>query len=416
MDFNALIKAVETLKAFGINTAGGINTAFNEARPVGNQFSATIPAIEEDNNAEAEDNSRLDEVIAIPNEATASLEKTSEQTGNEQGDIRVQTNTNVQEGRKSFVEALTGSSVPVPIKPIPPPRYEGGNVIVEVDDEDYEKEVRQCQFDVIGRIIMQKGDRPYSTLEIFDKLVILWGIQNFRIVPIGKGYFHVFLNSMDNQSLVLSIGALNLKPGIFRVSRWVPDFNSASQKQTNAQVWARLYDLPMEYRGQTNLFGIARGAGMPLKVDPLTLQRRSGLYCRVLLDVDLLNALPDKILVQRKSAGVEFFTNVVYEKLPQYCSYCGTIGHNVAICRRKPDSQRNIAGRPHRPAPVERQEQRVNVHQNNNGEEQEPRPRGELPRNMASEAVSEGNEQVVAEVNEQAVSVGNTQEVSYVNV
>lgn len=72
---------------------------------------------------------------------------------------------------------------------------------------------------------MQKGDHPYSTLELFDKLVILWGIQNFCIVHMGKGFFHVFLNNMENQSKVLSTGAINMKPGVFRISRWVPNFN-----------------------------------------------------------------------------------------------------------------------------------------------------------------------------------------------
>lgn len=64
--------------------------------------------------------------------------------------------------------------------------------------------------------------------------------------------------------MVLSIGALNLKLGAFKVSRWVLDFKPSIQKFTSAQVWVRFYDLPIEYRGQTNLFGIAKRVGMPL--------------------------------------------------------------------------------------------------------------------------------------------------------
>lgn len=81
---------------------------------------------------------------------------------------------------RTFTEALSRSSEVVPIRPLPPPRFEGGNIIVEVDEEDYANKVLQCQFDVIGRIILQRGDNPYMTLELFDKLVILWGIQNFK--------------------------------------------------------------------------------------------------------------------------------------------------------------------------------------------------------------------------------------------
>lgn len=62
----------------------------------------------------------------------------------------------------------------MPIKALPPPRFEGGNIIIEGDDVDFEKGVCECQHDVIGRILMQKGDHHYKTLELFDKLVLLW--------------------------------------------------------------------------------------------------------------------------------------------------------------------------------------------------------------------------------------------------
>lgn len=61
---------------------------------------------------------------------------------------------NIEEGRVSendntvrpltFAEAVSGNAEAVPIKPPPPPRFEGGNIIVEVDEADYEKEVLLC--------------------------------------------------------------------------------------------------------------------------------------------------------------------------------------------------------------------------------------------------------------------------------
>lgn len=48
----------------------------------------------------------------------------------------------------------------IPIKPLTLPRFDGRNIIVEVDNEEYEKGVQQCQFDVIGRIILQKEMNP----------------------------------------------------------------------------------------------------------------------------------------------------------------------------------------------------------------------------------------------------------------
>lgn len=91
----------------------------------------------------------------------------------------------------------------------------------------------------------------------------------------------MFYRNMDYLSIVLSMGSLNLKSGFFRVSRWIRDFNPLNQKQTNVQVWLRIYDLPMEYRGAANLWDIARSATMSLKIDPLSL-KKTGPYSRLL--------------------------------------------------------------------------------------------------------------------------------------
>lgn len=91
---------------------------------------------------------------------------------------------------------------------------------------------------------MQKGDSPPTTLGLKQKLKELGGIQNFVVAPLGRGYFHVFLYNMVDQSSVLSIGPLHLKPGVFHISRRRKDFNPISKKTNQCQVWVRIYDLP----------------------------------------------------------------------------------------------------------------------------------------------------------------------------
>lgn len=54
-----------------------------------------------------------------------------------------------------------------------PIRMEGGNVIVEVDEEDIEKESVNCAYDMIGRVTYQKGDKPFSPVELETKLQTL---------------------------------------------------------------------------------------------------------------------------------------------------------------------------------------------------------------------------------------------------
>lgn len=143
---------------------------------------------------------------------------------------------------------------------------------------------------------------------------------------------------MADPSQALSLGVVNLKPGIFRVSRWVPYFNPVVQRQTNTQIWVRIYDLPIEYWRPSMLFSIPRGTGLPLKIDEKTSAIEHGLFARVLVEIDLAGSLPERILVKRRR--LNFFVNITYEKLPYFCTYCSSIGHSIEACKGGGSQQR----------------------------------------------------------------------------
>lgn len=187
-------------------------------------------------------------------------------------------------------------------------------------------------FNRIGRLSLQGGE-DLTTLGLKKKLEAAWGFSSFRVIPAGRGFFQVFFKTMAEQSLTMSIGTISLRPGLVRVSRWVPDFNPETQRQSNAQVWIRIVGLPIEYWRPTNLCSIARAAGIPLKIDTQTLKFENCIFARLLVDVDLRNELPEKVLVKRKNSN--FFVSIVYEKVPNFCpKYC-SIGHDIENCRRE---------------------------------------------------------------------------------
>lgn len=73
--------------------------------------------------------------------------------------------------------------------------------------------------------------------------------------------------------------------------------------------------------------------GLPSKIDPHDLLRQTGLYARILIDVDWSKELLEKVLVQRKRDGYDFFVGVTYERILQFCNLCCTIGHNASNYR-----------------------------------------------------------------------------------
>ncbi|MCI19975.1 NBS resistance protein, partial [Trifolium medium] len=128
------------------------------------------------------------------------------------------------------------------------------------------------------------------------------------------------------------MGSMNLKPGVLRLSKWTNDFNSHTQRQTHAQIWIRLIELPQEYWRQRTLFEIASAIGTPLSLDASTKNRAFGHYARILVDIDLSRRVFDIIRVERD--GYAFNLEIIYERLPSYCFHCGIIGHDVTNCQR----------------------------------------------------------------------------------
>lgn len=79
--------------------------------------------------------------------------------------------------------------------------------------------------------------------------------------------------------------------------------------------------------GPSNLFDITKGIKLSLKIHERTLAIENNLFIRVLIDLDLAGALPERILVKRRQ--LNFFVGIKYEKSLELCVNCHTIGHVV---------------------------------------------------------------------------------------
>lgn len=135
--------------------------------------------------------------------------------------------------------------------------------------------------------------------------------------------------------------AINIKPGIFWVSRWFPGLDPLNHKITNSQVWIRLHELPLEFRKKQNVQNVATGVGLPLKIDPLS--HYHGTYARVLVDVDFTQPLPKRILAkmidEKSNLDVIFFVPISYEKLPRFSESYLMFNHGMEGCKKSKNFQ-----------------------------------------------------------------------------
>ncbi|AES62086.1 DUF4283 domain protein [Medicago truncatula] len=189
--------------------------------------------------------------------------------------------TNPTTSGKSFAQALSGAvSCDSFLSKLPPKVIMGDSVRVKISQAVYESGLAACQCNLHGRLTLHKGDSPLTTQALKVKLNNLCTIEEMK--------------------QVWAIGVVNLKPGFMHFSCWTKDFISKAQAQTHAQVWVRLMNLPHEYWGKQTIFEIASGLGSPLTIDDATVNRRFGLFARVLVDVDLANKMFDSVIVERE--------------------------------------------------------------------------------------------------------------------
>lgn len=161
------------------------------------------------------------------------------------------------------------TAVPVvPIANLPLPVIHEGKTTVTISEEGYQSGLEKCKHMLLGRLHLSAKDKPYSPSELYRKLGLVWGeIGQWRLIPMGKGYFSFSFSSDAARSVVWEKGAIALKPGILRFMRWTPNFSPAHQKNTNAQVWVKFWDLGLEFWEPLTLFEIANGVGVPDTLD-----------------------------------------------------------------------------------------------------------------------------------------------------
>jgi hypothetical protein len=102
---------------------------------------------------------------------------------------------------------------------------------------------------------------------------------------------------------------------------------------------------------ERTLYEIARAVGTPLLIDNVTKNRLFGHYARVSVDLDLSKDIFYEVMVERE--GFAFSVAIEYEGLPEFCTHCKSIDHNVTSCRwlhpRKADKGEHLVDKGKKP-------------------------------------------------------------------
>ncbi|AES98689.2 hypothetical protein MTR_5g071600 [Medicago truncatula] len=77
--------------------------------------------------------------------------------------------------KPSFDQVLRGNTILS--DPLPVPSIRGEILSVKITDDVYFCELDACKTNLRGRLLLNKGDKPYSSKDLADKLQKLWKVK-----------------------------------------------------------------------------------------------------------------------------------------------------------------------------------------------------------------------------------------------
>ncbi|XP_019232866.1 PREDICTED: uncharacterized protein LOC109213514 [Nicotiana attenuata] len=205
-----------------------------------------------------------------------------------------------------------------------PPMIQNGEKIVELQQEEVEKETEKWKMAVIMYVVR---DTPsIGAVERF--IAFKWNfVTKPKVYYRNEGYFVVKFSSIEERNEVLYSGpsTINSRPVITKA--WAPDFDFEEEVLKTLPLWVKLPNLHLNCWGADSLSRIGSGLGTPIYADECTTKVERISYARILVEMDITRPLPMKITVKDPN-GRKFEQAVTYDWKPVYCSTCLQLGHN----------------------------------------------------------------------------------------
>lgn len=79
--------------------------------------------------------------------------------------------------------------------------------MIELDVDEYKKGIEDLKFSIVGKLPLQFEHEIPTNKAIKEKLESTRGIQDFKLIMLSVGVYHIMFSSLQGQSLAMSKGA-----------------------------------------------------------------------------------------------------------------------------------------------------------------------------------------------------------------
>ncbi|XP_060211626.1 uncharacterized protein LOC132639162 [Lycium barbarum] len=231
----------------------------------------------------------------------------------------------------------------MPLKYIPPSIVDG-EIVVELDKAEVEKENAKWRCAliayVIGEVLGYKYMRRYIDRTWVD-------VTEPELFLHEKGYYVVKFQDIGDMKKVLCSGphTINNKPIILK--QWSAHLDFEAEFLTEIPLWVTFPNLPMSCWGSDSLSRVASAVGHLTFADECTTKQTRISFAYMLIEVNVTKPLPAMENVIDPN-GIKFQQDVAFDWKPEYYGQCLKIGHECPppCAPPPPNEQPNPAAQP----------------------------------------------------------------------
>jgi hypothetical protein len=118
----------------------------------------------------------------------------------------------------TFSQTLTASHKASSNENLLQPSIRGESVSIRISQAPYEKGIEICKRNLQGRLVLSKGDKPYTSKDLQLKLQKIWKTTGpWCLLSLGKGYYELFFASEADMCSAWTMGTIHLKSGVLRL-------------------------------------------------------------------------------------------------------------------------------------------------------------------------------------------------------
>ncbi|XP_073149021.1 uncharacterized protein [Henckelia pumila] len=222
---------------------------------------------------------------------------------------------------KSFADVINS------LEDLPEPTFRDGKPGIQFPDEVISSLIEPFKFALVGKITGNRSTAPNSMISTaFSQM----GFKtSFTLKFLPRGYLVITLSCEEDFARLWTKGGIFVGTVGIRFSKWTPEFKFEEESPI-APVWVRFPELPLHLYNKKSLYAIARILGNPIKLDEHTAERSRGAFARVCVEMNVLDERIKHVWVGwgDHTQGIE----VVYEKVPSFCTDCKMLGHSTSVC------------------------------------------------------------------------------------